>query len=258
MDWQFAVGLSLTLIFGVLPFMVKDLSPWITVPIVVVGIGFMVWGAMLWSHRKRDSSNAPQVSAFQSIELQKITEFLGGKDEHELQEQFDFLRFTTIGLRRAKQILAPDSVPQTDSDEIGRYFSDGGQAIFNPNYLHMTQVNGSPRADPIPGKVGILIVSKQYVASRRQLAEFAASPLVPADVQKSIKALDETVVHNSYLMIDVINEQLAQDPNNILRGDDLNSPYSAVTANAYLRRFVELKPKADDVLAKIRAFLKTS
>lgn len=46
MDWQFRVGLGVAVVFGLLPYAVKDLPPWVSWPGVGIGALFIVWGLL--------------------------------------------------------------------------------------------------------------------------------------------------------------------------------------------------------------------
>src|SRR6266851_3164849 len=53
MDWQFKVGIGATVVFGLLPYAVKDMPHWISWPGVMVGILFLAWGCgLIPSHDK--------------------------------------------------------------------------------------------------------------------------------------------------------------------------------------------------------------
>jgi hypothetical protein len=203
-------------------------------------------------------SSDAELFASQFDELKKVTDLLGGKDEFALRETFDFLGITIFNLKRAKAAIAPDTMTPAELDEINRFFDGGNVAVYY-KYEHVTRPNGGGfKADPIPGVVGTLAISKKYLVAKQVLLPFESSPWMPTAVQDSIKAFDKTVEDNTNLLIEVINEKLAQDKNNIILENDLKSPYFGVTNAAYIKRFVPLKPKADDVLAKIVAFLKAS
>jgi hypothetical protein len=203
-------------------------------------------------------SSDAELFASQFDELKKVTDLLGGKDEFALRETFDFLRFAIINLKEAKAYVAAETMTPAEWDEI-KQFSDGGNVEVYYKYVHLVRPNGGGfRVDQIPGVLGSLILSKKYLLAKQVLLPFETSPQMPTMVQESIKAFDKTVDDDRALLIEVINEKLAQDKNNIILENDLKSPYFGVTNTAYIKRFVPLKPKADDVLAKIRDFLKAS
>jgi hypothetical protein len=46
MDWQFAVGLGMTILFGLLPYAVENIPRWITWPGIAIGIVLIVWALL--------------------------------------------------------------------------------------------------------------------------------------------------------------------------------------------------------------------
>jgi hypothetical protein len=214
----------------------------------------------VWNYKEPTSATTISIDAelfsAQLKELQRATDILGGKDEIGLREVFDFPMFTRLNLKFAREVVAPGTLTPAELDEISRYF-EGGTRLVSFKYARTTRLSGGGlKTEPIPDRVGLVLVSKKYRDAKALLMPFESSPLVPRAVRDSIKAFDKAVDDDLELLLNVINERLIEDKNNILLENDMNSPYFGGTNNSYVKRFTHLKPKADDVLEKIRAFLK--
>lgn len=188
-------------------------------------------------------------------ELQQLDDFIGRKDERALRETFDFPNMIRYNIRLTRQAAAPELVSPAEVYAINSYF-EGGQARVDSRFMKVHNENYHYSADPIPGKFGITNTSAKYVQSRAQLANFIASPELPADVIEALKNFDAAVERDTVLMVESINASYSEDPLYILRCDDISSKkYYGVAQNRYFAKFVPLKPLADKVNNAIRESL---
>ncbi len=194
--------------------------------------------------------------ASQLDELRELQGFLGGKEESELWELFDLHNITRFNIRRARAVIDSGALTPNDTSEIDAFFKEG-QAILSANYCKVTRTAGGFTTEPVPGKLGILNLSKKYVINRRMLAKFQSSPQLPLAITNAIKDLDQAVADNAQLLLDVINQKLAENPARILREEDGGSPLFGATSGAFLDKCVRLKPKQTKVMSEIRRYLNT-
>lgn len=199
---------------------------------------------------------SPEVFSAQLKELQRVTDFFNGKDEYALRQAFDFEGYIKFSLIRAKQVIAPDKLSPAQSDAMEKFFQGWLRAIFDTRYLPITKMpSGTPQVEVIPGVVGILRLPAKYTTTEQMLRSFESSPHIPTKIQEAIKDFDSTAGSNALLLIEVINERLAQDKDNIVLEDVQGARFFGGTMTAYWNRFTPLKPKADIVLQQIRTFL---
>jgi hypothetical protein len=188
-------------------------------------------------------------------ELKQLQDFLGGKDEGELWELFDLPGISRFNIRRAKAVIRPDALTTQEAAEIDAFFKDG-QAMIDLHYCKISRTAGGIQYHAIPGRLGILNISRKYVTNRQTSAKFQASAQLPASITNTVRQLDAAVAANAQLLHDVINKELAEHPDNILFDEDGNSPLFGATSGAFLDRRILLKPRQERIMSAIAAYLK--
>jgi len=205
---------------------------------------------------KHADAISKQVLTSQLHELRELQDFIGGKEESELWELFDLHDITRFNIRRAKMAIDPSALTPEEASKIDAFFKNG-QAMSDATSCKVTRTAGGFRIDAIPGKLGMLNLSKKYVASRQTLAKFQSSAQLPLAIRNAVKDLDQAVVGNAQLLLEVINQKLAENPANILREEDGTSPLLGATSGAFLDKCTRLKPKQEEIISAIRRYLKT-
>src|ERR1039457_242682 len=207
--------------------------------------------------RSGEPSNTPSdvLLSSQMQELRELQEFIGGKDQSELWELFDLHKITLFNIRRAKLALNPKSISPKEALEINEFFRDG-KALLSALHCKVTRTAGGFHTESIPGKLGILNLSLKHVTNRQTLAKFQSSHQLPLAVRDAIKELDKAVGQNVEILLDVINEEMVENPENVFREEDAKSPLFGATSGAFLDKRVWLKPKQEEIIKQVRLYLK--
>ena len=61
-------------------------------------------------------------------------------------------------------------------------------------------------------------------------------------MRSSLRQFDDTLDKDTHLMIDVLNDKYAEDPNNLYLNFDKSTGYFDTMNNAYVHRLIPLKP----------------
>jgi hypothetical protein len=130
-----------------------------------------------------------------------------------------------------------------------------GSANVDIRYCTVIRTAGGMRIEPIQGKLGMLKLSQKYVVNRETLAKYQSSPQLPLSVKNAVKELYDAVYKNVEVLLDVINQELAQNPDHILHEDDGNSNLFGAAFRAFLDKRIWLKPKQEAVMAAISDYL---
>jgi hypothetical protein len=101
------------------------------------------------------------------------------------------------------------------------------------------------------------MMTKRYLDAKSELTPFANSVELPETITSSVVAFNDTLQADLDLLMDTLNQDLREDHNLIIHDNDSTSPYYHSATNRYWTFFHPLQPKADKVVAAIRAYLKT-
>lgn len=291
MSRESVIGIGLTLLIALLQWRIKDMPHAVTAGGIVFAVGLIGWpyipldskynfplflglvslalmaAAITWgmsiSPDKKDVSVVSEpipepLYAAQLGELREIDAFLGRKDEMGLRETFDFPRMFKFDVRMAQNQLIPGSVSPDKLRAIDVFFAGGkGQIDARFAKVSRTEADGI-HYEAIPGRIGLLNLSKTYAASLSKLDEFIASATTPSDVKDALTEFRAAIVDDTTLMFDVINERFSENAQFLQHDDDYGSPLYGAVTNNYAQRFVQLRPKADKVTAAIRRYLKVN
>jgi hypothetical protein len=210
---------------------------------------------VLWSASGEKLSEALLNS--QIPEVREIQKFIGSKHEVELRDLFDFPRMVKFNVRLAKRSISPpNTLKPNESSEIDTVFQ-GGQALLDRDFCRVTTTQGGGfHVDWVPGKIGVVNMTKQYLDNEQTLAGFELSPLLPSRVCRAIKEFHKSLSDNMSLMLVVINEQFAKDQRSITSNEDSESPFYGSIPNNYWHRFNQLAPKRDKIIDEIRRYLR--
>jgi hypothetical protein len=107
-----------------------------------------------------------------------------------------------------------------------------------------------------PGKVAIINTPKQYATHKARLLPSESSADLPSAVRTAVSDFDQTLDKDTTILLETLNDKLAENRDNIIYDHDVRSPYWRTVDNAYWARFIQLKPKADRIVAAMRAYLK--
>jgi hypothetical protein len=244
--------------WGVLAFRIASTSS------ISWGVGLVAAGyfgrryIQMLERREAEKSRrvADPLFAAQLLELRELQDFLGGKDEGELWELFDFPGMTRFNIARAKEVMNPSGLTLAEAAEINGFFQRGKSTV-DAKYCTIARTAGGVRVEPLPGKLHILNLSNKHVSNRQVLAKFEGSLHLPLAVRNALSEFDKAVVENTHILLDTINAKLVENAENIVQEENGNSPLFGATSGAFIDRCIRLKPKQEKIISEIRRYLKT-
>jgi hypothetical protein len=192
-------------------------------------------------------------------DLQALQNLLGTTDESSLRDMFDYPNMLRFNIAEIKRNLAPKLMSENDLRALDA-FDQHAQRMISLKYGRLIRPN--PDIGPLKvvtdkGQVTMINLSKQYLDAKARLTPFTSSVDLPEAVTNAVAAFNDTLQANLDLLLDTLNQDLREDPNLIIHDADPTSPYHHIATDRYWSRFQPLEPKADKVVAAIRAQLKT-
>lgn len=221
-----------------------------------------------WSQKKQASlesrpATAASVDPFiagQFSEISRLEEFIGGKDEMELREIFDFPNLFSINMQMTKARLEKTEKTKTNVFDMTSYLKNGERmqfdgAIAGPN---LKRTPNGFSYDPDPNKLALIILTKKYLESKKTMIAFSGSAKLPRDVIEKVNEFNAAIQSNTSSLQIVLNQVLQESPEYFLHFDDPTSKYGGVADNRVLDQFIQLKPKADAIIQSLRTHLKVN
>lgn len=231
-----------------------------TVATIIAGvaIALIAGGSAPWWWSKVFPPYSQQLFTIQLNRLREIQEFLEGKSEYDLREVFDLNNVAKYNFKKVAITTTPKAFAQSAIDEVETFFKDGN-FNFSLRYsriLSMGNANHPPMLQEIPGKIARVYFSRKYVLARQQFQRLVSFTETPSSIRKKMNRFNEALDQNTDILLDLINENLDEDPDRLVHSDDPASPYNGAASNTYTSHSVQLKPLADDAIAEIRKYLR--
>lgn len=200
-------------------------------------------------------ANAP-LQAAQIAEIQKLSDFIGGKDEVSLRRIFDFPDMVKFNIRLGIRSIKPSLVGAAQGKEVDDYFA-GGNAHLDVRFNQVTRTaDGQINTNFLPGVFGIVNTSKKFAEQKSQLMAFENSPSLPIAVRTAIKEMEKALNENVIQFLFVVNQRWRENQRKVLEDGDQNSKFYAATTNLYWEKFIHLKPLSDAIFNAVRQELK--
>jgi hypothetical protein len=208
-----------------------------------------------------NSSAANPLIDAQFTDISSLERFVGGKDEYELHELFDFPNMILLNIQLTKARLQRASETKTNVFDMTAYLGNGEKIHLNTEIAGDTlQMSPTGRAtlNPDPHRMAMIILTKKYLESKRALFVFEDSVKLPTAIIESIKKFDRAVEENTSNIHSILDSDLPESPEYFLSYDDDKSKYFGAANESVMKRFIQLKPKADDIISAIRSYLKVN
>src|SRR5207248_5413865 len=95
---------------------------------------------------------------------------------------------------------------------------------------------GGIKVDALPGQMHFLNLAKKHFENRQRLAKFESSPQLPLTIRNAITELAKAVIENTHILLDTINDRLAENPENILQDQNGEFPLLGSTSGTIIVR----------------------
>ncbi len=195
-------------------------------------------------------------SALRLDAIQRVDDFLAGKDEPELKMFFGVEELLEINIKYETDRLKHFIATGAKEFPVGPYMGDG-TATVNLG-LPGTQaypVGGTTQLDTNPRMVHLAIVPKAYSDGRGLIFTYQTRIGMPQEMIGPLKQLTTVLDENVNTLIDVMNDALHTDQNYYLMRETGLPKYRFTIDQLYYKRFKPLKPQADAVRESARRVL---
>jgi hypothetical protein len=198
----------------------------------------------------------PRMSAAQMQEIKQVDEFIAGRDENDLRQEFGLPEMKETNIQMIATIVGHSK--KGERFDPSPYFA--GKDVYLRIDLaegHIRHYGGSIVYDyPDANRVYLLLQPAQYSLGMKKLLKFETSSELPAPIIKAVKDFHDAVSKNTDKLVNVLNDAIKKDPDYYLRYNDFSSPaYFHQLDNMWFDGFIQLRPKADKIRDAIRQFL---
>jgi len=188
-------------------------------------------------------------------QLRELEKLFAGKNEVDLNAQFDFPNLEEINFRMIRdRIIHVRTTGDKTSFDLTPY-SDGGGFLIDTDIagdtLSHTPSGGGLRPDF--SRVAMIELTAKYSNALKQLNYYEDSVTIPTDVIAAIKDLDTTVQKNARTLLDTLDSCLQENPDYFMDGQ---MPPMGISHQRFNHSRTELKPKVDAILNASRRYLR--
>lgn len=197
-----------------------------------------------------------RISTAQMKEIKELDQFIVGRDEMALRQEFGFPLVMEKNIRMNITIVS--HFKRGTPREIAKNLI-GHETIVDSELAegHIRRFGGGFLQDQPDGtRVYMLMLPEEYSSGKKQLLKFETSSELPTPIIKAVKNFDDVVYKNADKLLHVLNDALKRDSDYYLRYDDPSSPtYFHQLDAMWLDNFIQLRPEADKIREEIRKFL---
>jgi hypothetical protein len=189
-------------------------------------------------------------------EIKELEAFIGGKDEGQLWDMFDFPNMIRFNIMRAKACLS--ALSDAEAAQCNAFFASGGQGHLSLDYgASISRSAGGIIFHDNPSRLNILNTSGKFVKAMETLRSFQMSTRLPTKIKEAVGQLGGAVNDNIGILHQVINEEIEKNPDHILHESDPDSPNFAGASGAFLAKRVWLEPDQKAIISAIEEYLKS-
>jgi hypothetical protein len=195
------------------------------------------------------------VLSTQLEQLRELEKLFAGKNEVDLDTQFDFPNLEEMNIRMIRdRIIHVQKTGDKTNFDLTPYINGGSELLATDiagDTLVHTSAGGVFRPDF--SRVAMIVLTAKYLNALKQLNYYEDSITIPKDVVVAIKDLDATVQKNARTLLDTLDSALQENQEYFLDGQ---MPPMGVIHERFVHSQIELKPKVDAILNASRKYLR--